>query len=154
MVFAARHSLLEQPAHDRRLVINLPFETGDQQIEQTLCNKPEEHLLSIGGNALIRCITKCVARTGKVAPRSLRISRLCASTGPRGAGAGRWRAATCRPIRPVPEPFARRNARAHRRDGRGVGGFARAPDLPSRQVWRNVAKLAESLSVHRRAPWA
>ena len=26
--------------------------------------------------------------------------------------------------------------------------------LPPRQVWRNVAKLAESLSVHRRALWA
>jgi len=26
--------------------------------------------------------------------------------------------------------------------------------LPSRQIWRNVADLAESLSVHRRAPWA
>ena len=26
--------------------------------------------------------------------------------------------------------------------------------LPPRQVWRNVAKLAESLSVHRRAMWA
>ena len=26
--------------------------------------------------------------------------------------------------------------------------------LPPRQVWRNVAKLAQSLSVHRRALWA
>lgn len=26
--------------------------------------------------------------------------------------------------------------------------------LPPRQIWRNVAKLAESLSVHRRALWA
>jgi hypothetical protein len=26
--------------------------------------------------------------------------------------------------------------------------------LPPRQVWRNVAKLAEALSVHRRALWA
>ncbi|MDP9917504.1 hypothetical protein J2W24_003155 [Variovorax boronicumulans] len=26
--------------------------------------------------------------------------------------------------------------------------------LPPRQFWRNVAKLAESLSVHRRALWA
>ena len=26
--------------------------------------------------------------------------------------------------------------------------------LPPRQVWRNVAKLAQSLAVHRRALWA
>ena len=26
--------------------------------------------------------------------------------------------------------------------------------LPPRQIWRNVAKLAEALSVHRRALWA
>ena len=37
---------------------------------------------------------------------------------------------------------------------RAVEEAAAHAHLPPRQVWRNVAKLAEALSVHRRALWA
>lgn len=64
-----------------------------------------------------------------------------------------WRAATCRSqfalhlthlLDEAPVPIVLM----------AVEEAASRAHLPPRQVWRNVAKLAESLSVHRRALWA
>jgi len=55
--FAPPDPLLEKPAHDRRLVVNLPFETAAQQVEYTFCNKSEGYLPEMRISALIWCVT-------------------------------------------------------------------------------------------------